>query len=194
MPEQDAATVPGGFIANWLGPCVAGVLTLVIFHLSLLTTSTPVSDHQSAVIARTIADLEAKGFAREAFMLRNVVSFRNSDNWLNGVSGSENAYASTNFPFFIVTVYPDFFEKATDDTERAMVLLHEAQHLRGRSERQAYAYVWRSRRQLGWTTLSHGTTPTFITIEQQTRDHAPELFTCPQLVWNDCTETVVAKR
>ena len=102
----------------------------------------------------------------------------------------ENSYAATNFPFQIVTLYPDFFTKAADDTERAMVLLHEARHLQGDSETEAYAFVWNHRVQLGWTQLSHGTTPTYITIFNQTRENTPELFTCSDKVWNDCTESI----
>ena len=172
----------------------AGALTLIIFYLSLIATSVPVLPYQASKIDRAIAQIEAKGFTREAFMLKHMVSFRASDNWLNSVTGKENAYAATNFPFFVITVYPDFFDKATDDTERAMILLHEAQHLKGGSEHQAYSFVWKNRQQLGWTTLSHGSTDTFVTVEEQTRENAPELFTCSDRVWSDCTESIVAMR
>jgi hypothetical protein len=75
-----------------------------------------------------------------------------------------------------------------------MVLLHEAQHLKGGDEPEAYEFVWRSRRRLGWTQLSHGTTPTFITVELQTREHNPQMFTCPENFWNDCTENLQTRR
>ena len=74
-----------------------------------------------------------------------------------------------------------------------MVLLHEAQHLKGGDEKAAYSFVWQNRERLGWTQLSHGTTPSYITIEQQTREFAPELFTCRQNLWSDCTETLACK-
>ncbi len=151
------------------------------------------ADERSAV-DRAVAVLEAKGFASEVFLLRNVTTFRSSDNWLNQAAGGENAYAATNYPFGIITIYPDFYSKAVDDTERAMVLLHETQHLMNKSEAEAYAYVWRERQRLGWTTLSHGTTPTFVTVELQTRENAPELFTCRSKAWDDCTETLQARR
>src|SRR6478672_7028354 len=194
-PVSRVSAVAGNdLVSQWTGPIAAGFLTLIIFYLSLISTSVPVTSKESATIDGAITQLEAKGFAREAFMLRKMVSFRGSDNWLNSVERSENAFAATNFPFFIVTVYPDFFDRTKDDTERAMILLHEAQHLRGANEHDAYAYVWEHRQQLGWTTLSHGATPTFVTVEEQTRENAPDLFTCPQKVWHDCTETILAKR
>ena len=151
------------------------------------------ADERSAV-DRAVAVLEAKGFASEVFLLRNVTTFRSSDNWLNQAVGGENAYAATNYPFGIITIYPDFYTKAADDTERAMILLHEAQHLKNKNEAEAYAYVWRERQRLGWTTLSHGTTPTFVTVELQTRENSPELFTCRSKAWDDCTETLQARR
>lgn len=172
----------------------AATLALLVFYISLLLTSAPVSSADAATIDRAINVLDAKGFGIEAFLLRHVATFRSSDNWLNSVTPNENAYAATNFPFQIITVYPDFYSKATDDTERAMILLHEAQHLRSSSEAEAYAYVWRERQRLGWTQLSHGESPTYVTVEQQTRENSPELFTCQAKVWNDCTETLQAKR
>ncbi|MEQ1762915.1 MAG: M48 family metalloprotease [Pyrinomonadaceae bacterium] len=107
---------------------------------------------------------------------------------MNGLTEKENAYASTNFPFQLVTIYSDFYTKAADDTERAMVLMHEARHLMGENENQAYAYVWRHRKQLGWSIKTHGATESYVTIEQQTREMAPELFNCPEKPWEDCTE------
>ncbi len=56
---------------------------------------------------------------------------RGNDNWLNASTKYENAYAATNFPIEIMTIYPEFFTDTLDDTERAAILLHEAQHLKG---------------------------------------------------------------
>ena len=160
---------------------------LGFFYCSLLATSKPVSVSEMQTITRAIDLLDERGFGREAFLLRNTVSFRSTDNWINAATTDENAYAATNFPFEIVTIYPDFYNKAVDDTERAMVLLHEAQHLQGKNEREAYAYVWQNRTRIGWTQLSHGTTETYITVGEQTRENAPELFSCTANYWNDCT-------
>jgi hypothetical protein len=161
---------------------------LSLFYSSLLFTSQPLRDDERATVDRTIDLLAARGFRREAVLLRHATAFRRSDNWLNSLAVKENAFASTNFPFGVITLYPDFYHRATDDTERAMILLHEARHLQGGDEADAYAYVWENRGRLGWTMLSHGTTETFVTVELLTRDAAPELFTCPHKLWNDCTE------
>jgi hypothetical protein len=161
---------------------------IAFFYFSLLATSLPLEHHQRETVDRAIAILEQKGFEREAFLLRHTVSYRSSDHWLNRFVFSENAYAATNFPVQIITIYPDFYNKAEDDTERAMILLHESRHLMGEGEHEAYAYVWQNRQRLGWTILTHGTTPTYVTIEEITRENAPELFTCSDKLWNDCTE------
>jgi hypothetical protein len=171
-----------------LNNLAVAALTIIIFHLSLLITSSPVESYNQESIDRAVALLEAKGFDREVFLLRRVATFRGSDNWLNLLTEKENAYAATNFPFAIITLYPDFYTKTEDDTERAMILLHEVQHLKSSDEAGAYEYVWRNREKLGWTTLSHGTTPTFVTIELQTRENSPHLFTCQSQMWDDCTE------
>ena len=170
-----------------------GILTLAAFHLSLVATSAPLSPDERATVDRAIDLLVEKGFAAEAEVLRKTATFRRTDHWLNRIAGKENAFAATNFPFQIVTTYEDFFSRASDDTERAMVLLHEARHLMGADEAQAQNYVWRNRRKLGWTQLTHGTTETFITVQQQTRDQVPALFTCSNRNWNDCTETLRAR-
>ena len=167
-----------------LNNAAVAALTVVIFYLSLVITSAPMRAEDRQTIERAVALLEARGFDEEVFLLRRAATFRSSDNWLNLLVEKENAYAATNFPLGTITVYPDFFTKAQDDTERAMVLLHEAQHLKGAKEPEAYEFVWRSRRRLGWTQLSHGTTPTYITIELQTREHNPQMFTCPANFWN----------
>jgi hypothetical protein len=182
------------FLKLLLNNAAVAALTVVIFYLSLVITSSPIDSQDRETIDRAIALLEAKGFEREVFLLRHTATFRSSDNWLNLLVEKENAYAATNFPLAMITVYPDFFTKAQDDTERAMVLLHEAQHLKGAGEPEAYEIVWRSRRQLGWTQLSHGTTPTFINIELQTREYNPQMFTCPANLWDDCTENLQTRR
>lgn len=190
----NAQTLKQTFLKLLLNNLAVAALTVVIFYLSLIITSAPVDSEDRQTIDRAVALLEARGFEREVFLLRRAAMFRASDNWLNQLTDKENAYAATNFPLAMITVYPDFFTKAHDDTERAMILLHEAQHLRGADEPEAYEFVWRSRRQLGWTQLSHGTTPTFITIELQTREYNPQMFTCPAKVWDDCTETLETGR
>lgn len=173
---------------------VIAVLAITIFYLSLVITSSPIPAAEQEAIDRAITLLEEKGFADDVFLLRRVATFRLDGNWLNGYAQHEEAYAATNFPLGVVSLYPDFFHKAIDDTERAMILLHESQHLRGGTEQAAYEYVWRNRKELGWTQLSHGITETYVTIEIQTREHSPHLFECSQNLWSDCTETLQARR
>ncbi len=189
MYANRVVNLTGRFAASVLRHAVAGFLGVVILYLSMLATSAPMSAENRQVIDRAIAVLERKGFGHEGFLLRYYATFRSRDNWLNThLVPNENAYASTNFPFGIVTIYNDFYNKAVDDTERAAVLLHEVQHMKGASEVEAYKYVWQNRHQLGWTLLSHGGTESYVSIEIQTREYAPELFTCESKPFRDCTE------
>lgn len=189
LHESRAVNLIKRFTAAVCRHAVAGFLGVVILYLSMVSTSSPMSASKRQAIDRAIAVLESKGFDRDATLLRTAATFRNSDNWINThLVPSENAYASTNFPVGIITVYEDFYIKAVDDTERAAILLHEAQHLKGGDEREAYAYVWENRERLGWALLSHGTTESYISIELQTREYAPELFTCETKLFRDCTE------
>ena len=164
------------------------VLAVIAFYLSLVSSSLPPTPHQQEKIDDAIQLLADRGFSEEVFLLKGTATFRGTDHWLNSLTHKENAYASTNFPFQIVTLYGDFYTKAVDDTERAMVLMHEARHLMGEDENQAYAYVWRHRKQLGWKLETHGNTESYVTIEQQTREMAPEIFNCPDKPLEDCTE------
>jgi hypothetical protein len=166
----------------------SAVLAVIAFYLSLVSTSLPPTQHDRQQIDKAIQLLADHGFSDEVFLLKGTTTFRATDHWLNALTEKENAYASTNFPFQIITLYPDFYTKATDDTERAMVLMHEARHLMGENEHEAYAYVWRHRKQIGWSMKTHGSTESYVTIEQQTREMAPELFNCPDKPWEDCTE------
>jgi hypothetical protein len=143
---------------------------------------------QKSAVRRATAILREKGFKNEAFLLENVTVYRSNDNWLNASVAKENAYAATNFPFEIMTLYPDFFTYPHDDTERAAILLHEAVHLKGKNEHDAYSFVWKHREQLGWTQAKYGFLPVWQNVRRQTRDNAPELFTCPDRESGDCTE------
>ena len=55
-----------------------------------------------------------------------------------------------------MTIYPDFFQFPADDTERAAILFHEAKHLEGKDEKEAYEFVWKNRKKLGWTKEKYG--------------------------------------
>lgn len=119
------------FLKRFVSALLVAVAILCGVYFSLLRSAQPLSAEQSAAVERAVKILEIRGFERETFLLRHTVAFRASDNWLNETAGHEDAYAATNFPFQIVTLYENFFKYPQDDTERAMILLHEAQHLQG---------------------------------------------------------------
>lgn len=169
--------------------CVAVCLaTVVVFYLSLIFTSKPLADDEKQSVQKAISLLEAKGFEREAFLLTHFTVFRADDNWLNASTLNESAYAATNYPFEIVTIYPGFFDIPQDDTERAMILLHEAQHLKGADEKEAYEFVWKHRAQLGWTKDKYGDSLVWRNVRKQTREFAPALFICDFNEYGDCTK------
>lgn len=165
--------------------CIAAVLG---FYVSLILSANPLSIDQKSEVRRSIAILEARGFSSEAFLLKNVTVYRSDDNWLNGMVAKEDAYAATNFPFEIMTLYADFFTYPADEIERAAILLHEAEHLKGKNEHDAYEFVWKNRARLGWTWEKYGDLSVWQNIRKQTRDNVPELFNCPDKPFGDCTE------
>lgn len=146
------------------------------FYYSMIFSSAPLTIEQEEIIDRAIDVLRAKGFADEVFYLEYLAAFRASDNWLNDSVVKENAYAATNYPFEIMTVYPDFFKYPLDDTERAAILLHEAKHLQGAGEKQAYSYVWAHRHKLGWTEEDYSGSVVWKNVRLQTIEYAPHLF------------------
>lgn len=117
---------------------------LIGFYLSLIFSSRSLTESERTTVDRAIAVLEERGFTDDVWMLRHAV-YRGPDNWLNTLADSEGAFAKTNCPFQIITIYPEFTSIPKDDLERAAVLLHEARHLRGSSEAEAYKYVWLNR-------------------------------------------------
>jgi hypothetical protein len=188
--EQLASYKKRSRLSLFVSSVITALIALGVFYSSLIATSKPINAEQYSKVNDAISLLEARGFEREAFLLRHTAEFRGSDNWFNSAVLKADSYAATNFPFQIITLYPDFYSKTTDDVERAMVLLHEAKHLEGKDETAAYSYVWQNRGRIGWTQLDHGTTATYVTISEQTRENAPELFTCSDRLWNDCTEPI----
>lgn len=167
---------------------VVAIVAVGILYGSLVFTARPLSATQYAELDAAITVLERKGFVYEAFKLRNGVVFRSDDHWLNALSPKENAYAATNYPFAIITLYADFFTYPADSTERAAILLHEAMHLDGFSEKEAYDVVWRNRKYLGWTEKAYPESEVLMNIRTQTREYAPHLFVCEFRPYSDCTE------
>ncbi len=158
------------------------------FYFSLALSAKPLDLDQRRSINAAIDLLESKGFTREVFLLRRLAAYRSEDNWLNASVEKENAFAATNFPFEIVTIYPDFFRYPADDVERAAILLHEAKHLEGADEKTAYEFVWRSREKLGWTTAGYRHSEILTQVRNQTREAVPGLFVCDINPFGDCTE------
>lgn len=158
-----------------------------LFYSSLIFTASPLSVNEHANVDSAIFYLEKRGFINEAFLLKDIATFRNNDNWLNASVPKENAFAATNYPFAIVTLYPDFFTYPADDVERAAILLHEARHLKGYGEEEAYEFVWRNRQYLGWTAERYADSPVWQNIRKQTVEFAPNLFVCEFNPGRDCT-------
>lgn len=165
--------------------CIAVILG---FYLSLLASARSLGYDQKAKVKEAIDVLREKGFTDEAALLDGFAVFKADDNWLNASVAKEDAYAATNFPFEIVTLYSDFFAYPSDATERAAILLHESKHLKGKDEHDAYEFVWRHRKQLGWTKEKYAVSPVWLNIRRQTRDNVPELFVCDHNELGDCTE------
>ena len=188
-PEPDAnAPRRIGYRARALMILAVVSLILAILYVSLIISSEPLGASQKQQVTHAIELLRARGFTREAFMLGNIVSFRSTDNWWNSYTGHADAYAATNFPFQVVTLYPEFFTLPVDDTERAAVLLHEAQHLYGANEPRAFNDTWRARTQLGWTKAAYGETQVYRGVRELTREYAPQIFLCGVSGDRDCTE------
>jgi hypothetical protein len=186
-------SVGGGFTKSKLfrraAVCLGACLFTVFgFYVSLVGSSKALSYEEKQVTRQAIEILREKGFSSEVFLLDYLTAFRSNDNWLNASIEKENAYAATNFPFEIITLYPDFFKYPIDDTERAAILLHEAQHLKGADEPEAYKFVWKNRKRLGWIEENDDASMIWQNVRKQTKEYAPELFVCEEKPYGDCTE------
>ena len=164
------------------------VVVVLAFYFSLVISATPLDIEQKYTVRQAIRVLREKGFTSEARLLDNFTVYRSDDNWLNASVAKENAYAATNFPFEIMTLYSDFFTYPVDDVERAAILLHEAKHLQGEDEPEAYEFVWKNRVALGWTRDKYHSSPVWVNIRRQTRETVPQLFVCGEAHLGDCTE------
>jgi hypothetical protein len=167
---------------------VLGTLAVLFFiwWASLLASSTSLTPAQQGVLDRAVAVLRARGFDRDVFLLQRVTHFRSTDNWWNRYVGHNDAYAATNFPFEVMTLYRPFFDMTEDDVERASILLHEAQHLRGKGEVAALAEVWRVKKRLGWTEARYSDTRVWKNTREWTHAALPALFACGVNLESDC--------
>jgi len=159
-----------------------------IFYCSLIYTADPLMSAEQDQVDVAVKLLEKRGFINEAYLLRDLATFRRDDNWLNAAVAKESAFAATNYPFAVITLYPDFFVYTVDDVERAAILLHEARHLKGYNEEDAYEFVWRNRKYLEWTEDKYGNSIVWRSVRRQTKDFAPNLFVCDFRPFNDCTQ------
>ena len=164
----------------------ATLLILTIWYVSLLMSSTGLQPDQRERVDKGIAVLQQSGFTREAFILNHLTSFRSTDNWWNSYVGHRDAYAATNFPFEVVTLYPEFFALPVDDRERAAVLLHEARHLMGDGEDAALQTAWKNKQRLGWTSDKYNRTRVWDATEDLTKARFPYMFQCGADGQSDC--------
>jgi hypothetical protein len=164
----------------------ATIIALLACYVSLLITSDGLQPDQRERVSQAIAVLEQHGFTRETFILKHLTVFRGTDNWWNRYVGHHDAYAATNFPFEVVTLYPEFFSVPVDDIERAAVLLHESSHLMGGGEEAALGSAWRNKRRLGWTVDRYKQTRVWDATEQLTKAQFPYMFKCGSDGQSDC--------
>ena len=162
------------------------VALIFIWSRSLLLTSDAIAASQRQVVMRAIALLEHAGFSREVLVLRHFANYRATDNWWNVYLGHPDAVRGDQFSARVVTLYPPFFTAAVDDTERAAILLHEAQHLLGAGEEAALDNVWRVKQRLGWTAAEYSETKVWKNTREWTAAGVPALFQCGPDRHADC--------
>jgi hypothetical protein len=190
--DLQASAVPvdeGRSFGRWILWVLAVTTTILIScYASLIVSSEGLSVEERQLVTSAIDELERAGFSRESFALRHVVSYRSTDNWWNNYVGHQTAYAATNFPFAVVTLYPTFFKYPIDDIERATILLHESYHLLGADEREALQRVWIEKQKLGWTSLRYSHTRVWKNTREWTSGSVPVLFRCGADRQSDCLE------
>lgn len=167
---------------------MATSILLFGFYLSLLVTSNELRLADREVVARAVKVLDQRGFRKEAFVMSHLTSYRSTDNWWNNYVGHRDAYAATNFPFEVLTLYPEFFHASADDGERAAMLLHEAYHLLGSGEEAALEGVWRNKHLLDWTEEKYGQSKIWRSTRELTMNRVPKLFQCGNDGKSDCTQ------
>ena len=164
------------------------LVVLVLAYLSLLLTSDDLQFDQRRTVDAAIAVLKQNGFERQVFALNHLTRYRGTDSWWNRCVGHQNAYAATNFPFEVVTLYPEFFNTAVDDTERAAILLHESYHLYGAGEDAALETTWREKSRIGWIAERYNQTKVWKNTKELTAALVPKLFSCGTDGRSDCVK------
>ncbi len=192
LGESENISPNRGFLNSSLAKRAAVCLLVLVaavvgFYGSLVLSAKSLGRDENRRVQIAIMHLEQRGFSDEAFLLKYLTVFRANDNWLNASVAKESAYAATNFPFEIATLYPDFFTYTVDDIERSAILLHEAQHLKGKDEREAYEFVWKNRKRLGWTAENYRNSVIWLETRKLTKEYSPSLFVCDFNEYGDCT-------
>jgi hypothetical protein len=185
-PRSGASGRSFGQWLLWIGGVTVAILASA--YGSLLLTSDPLAPDERVVVMEAIRVLDRAGFSSEASALRRVASFRSTDNWWNRYVGHPTAYAATNFPFGVITIYPTFFRFPVDEVERATILLHESYHLFGDDEKFALHKVWLAKDRLGWTAQRYGHTRVWKNTREWTVAENPGIFTCGEDGKSDCLE------
>ena len=183
--ESPAPSVGLGRRILW----IFGVTAFLIFcwSRSLLLTSDPIDPAQREMVLEAVGSLGAAGFSGEVVMLRHLANFRATDELVELYVGHRDAYAATNFPLGLVTLYPKFFTVPVDDTERAAILLHEAQHLRGAAKKKRSPRpVGETSAGIGWTADRYSTTVVWKNTREWTAAEVPVLFSCGTDRHSDC--------
>ena len=174
---------------RWLLWTVGVTLSILgLAYLSLIASSDALTPEEHQIVMDAVAVLEKTEFAKQGRALRRFASFRRTDNWWNQYVGHASAYAATNFPFGVVTLYPTFFKSPVDDVERASILLHESHHLFGEHEEEVLMRVWLEKERLGWTAERYGHTRVWKNTREWTMEVAPHLFTCGADRESDCLD------
>ena len=186
--EPTPARPRRGFLRSVYAIVTATVAIVAGAYLSLLLSSDGLGPEQHQMVDEAIHVIERAGFTRESRALRYFVSYRSSDNWWNRHVGHQNAYAATNYPFAVITLYPAFFRVSADATERAAVLLHEAQHVFGANEHEALQRVWMEKGRLGWTAQRYSRSRVWRNTQEWTVGVVPALFQCGFDGQSDCVE------
>jgi hypothetical protein len=184
--EAGTITRTRGFLKRVIWVLGATSIILAIWYVSLLISSDGLEAGERQKVEAAISLLQQHGFDRETFVLKHLTMFRRTDNWWNNYIGHRDAYAATNFPFEIVTLYPEFFEVPVDDCERAAVLLHEARHLLGDGEEAALRSTWQSKQRLGWTADRYQQTRVWDATERLTKAQFPYMSQCGANGQSDC--------
>jgi hypothetical protein len=188
-PAVGAPAFHGRGLGRWV-LWILGVTTIIlaIAYASLLVTSHGLSPEERRLVMAAVDVIDRAGYSRESFVMRHLVRYRSTDNWWNRYVGHFTAYAATNFPFGIVTLYPTFFKYPVDDIERATILLHESSHLFGEREEAALQRVWIEKEKLGWTSARYGHTRVWKNTREWTAGSVPLLFRCGEDGQSDCLD------